>query len=143
MIIGYLFFVMMMTTATQTKTLSAVRVDESSYQDDILLTESIMKAKSVYGEDIVLVLVSPSDINQELAHRPDMAQFMPDTTKQIMKISTLNALQDTFNCHETITVDGSVRSQWVPWAKTFYSIADGRILAINPTQESLERFVDE
>lgn len=64
------------------------------------------------------------DTNDELAHRPDMAQFMPDTTKQIMKISTLKALKDTFNCHHTITVDGTTRSQWEPSAKSFYSIAD-------------------
>lgn len=136
-----LFLLYSMTTQTQMKGLSTTRVDESIAQDDILLTEAILKAKAVYGEDITLVLVTPINTDEELAFRPDMAQFIPDTTKQIMKISVLSALKDTFNAHHVMAVDGTPRSHREPAAKTMYFITDGRILAVDPTQESLDIFL--
>ena len=123
------------------KTLSATIIDWSPIEDDVLLSEAVEKAKAIYGEDVVLALITPSDSDQELAFRPDMAQYIPDTSKQIIKISTLNALKDTFNCHNALTVDGMIRSDRVPTSRAFYSISDGKILAVNPTEESLARFL--
>jgi len=130
-----------MANAIWTKPLSVTIVEWSTMSHNHAVSEAIETAKAVYGEDVILALITPSDIDGELAFRPDMAQYIPDTSKQIIKISTVKALKDTFNCHNTLTVGGMVRSERVPAAKTFYTITDGKILAINPTEESLEKFL--
>ena len=96
---------MHMTMQVGIKNLSVQIVDTTVSHEDILLSSAVEKAKAIYGENIMLALISPSNINEELAFRPDMAQFMSDTSKQEMKISILSALKDTFNTHHAMAVD--------------------------------------
>ena len=128
--------------STQVKSALHIQpIDQDNISDDILLSEAVAMAKAAYGDDITMVLLSTQASWEELAVRPDMKQFIPNPEIQYMSISTLSALKDIFACHNTITVDGFTRTQREPTQRSFYTITDGRILAINPTQESLDKFL--
>lgn len=124
-------------SADTATSLSVRLIHESDLQNNTI-SEAIEQAKVLYWDDIFYVLVSPVAGKEELAFRPEMAKFMADTSIQIMKISDLDSMKDTFDCHNTITL-GKTRSQWGP-GKSFYNIVIGSILAINPDAASLEKF---
>ena len=107
-----------------------------------MISDAIEQAKILYGNDILYVLVSTVEVKEEMAFRPEMGKFMSDTSIQIMKISDLEAMKDTFNCHNTIAM-GNTTSKREPSSKSFYNVVIGNILAINPDQESLEKFLTQ
>lgn len=129
-----------MTTEVKT-TLHIQKIDDPTLRDDLLVNDAVDRAKAVYGEDIFMVLIRPEKAGEELAVRPDMAQFIQNPEKQYMRISTLSNLADIFECNNAIIIDGFTRSHRETTEKfNFYNFTDGRVLAVNPKKESLEKF---